>query len=84
MSELTVGQIFDVAKNVTLVTGLILVLAGGYFKWWVFGWAYDEVRQERDEWRRIALQGSVTLNTTVEDVAKPAVQFGREGGRLRQ
>jgi hypothetical protein len=44
------------------ITGIVLLaFIGGFRRWWVFGWIYEqrtaEIERDRDEWRRIALSG---------------------------
>lgn len=34
---------------------LATILVGGSRGWWVFGRTYDEMRDERDAWRAVAL-----------------------------
>lgn len=41
----------------TLVLSL-LILFGGWKRWWVFGWHYAEVAKEKDEWKEAALRGT--------------------------
>jgi len=41
----------------TLVLAL-LILYGGWKRWWVFGWHYNEVVKEKDEWKEVALRGT--------------------------
>lgn len=36
----------------------ILILIGGFRKWWVWGYQYEDMRKERDEWRALALKGT--------------------------
>lgn len=52
---------------------LVIILLGGYRKWWVFGWQYKESEQrtskaehERDDWRDIALHGTNIAEQTVD------------------
>lgn len=41
----------------TLVLSLLIIF-GGWKRWWVFGWHYHEVKKERDEWKEAALRGT--------------------------
>lgn len=41
----------------TLVLALV-ILYGGWKKWWVFGWYARAVEEERDMWREQALRGT--------------------------
>lgn len=35
----------------------LLILYGGWKKWWVFGWQYREKAAESAEWKAMALKG---------------------------
>lgn len=37
---------------------LVAILIGGSRGWWVFGHHYKNLMSERDEWRRLALNGN--------------------------
>lgn len=45
---------------------LLLAFVGGFKRWWVFGWHYDSVCRERDEWKQLALRGTVIAGQAVE------------------
>lgn len=56
------------------VTGLLIfALIGGFRKWWVFGWHYKEVEQEKNEWKQLALGGTQLAERSVS-VAKEVVE----------
>lgn len=56
------------------VTGLLIfALIGGFRKWWVFGWQYKEVEEEKKEWKQLALGGTQLAERSV-NVAKEAVE----------
>lgn len=44
--------------GVVAVLVLIVVLGAKPRPWWVFGWRYREVTDERDEWKAIALRAT--------------------------
>lgn len=46
----------------TLVLAL-LILFGGWKRWWVFGWHYAEVAKEKDEWKAAALRSTKAVET---------------------
>jgi Mn2+/Fe2+ NRAMP family transporter len=48
----------------TLVFALV-VLFGGWKRWWVFGWAYRDVLKDRDEWKEAALRGTRVAERTI-------------------
>lgn len=43
-----------------LVFLLVVVVWGGVKRWWVFGWIHEEVREERDMFRDMALRSLET------------------------
>lgn len=45
----------------------LTILFGGFKKtpWWVFGWTYRGVVEEKDEWKRLALRGSEVTERVV-------------------
>lgn len=45
---------------------LILAIIGGYRRWWVYGWLYKQMEQERDDWRNLALHGTKIAEQTVD------------------
>ena len=55
------------------VSGLLaFALIGGFRQWWVFGWQHKQVCKERDEWKKLALEGTHLSERTIE-VAKSAI-----------
>lgn len=66
-----VQQIFQTIRDAGVTGLLILALIGGFRKWWVFGWRYNEVVVEKDEWKRLALGGTHLSERAIE-VAKQA------------
>lgn len=66
-------DVLKYASQVGVGTLLILILFGGYKKWWVFGWIYKEsenrankLEKERDDWRDLALRGTGLVEQTVD------------------
>lgn len=37
---------------------VLVILYGGWKKWWVFGWQYREKDAEKNEWKDAALRGT--------------------------
>jgi hypothetical protein len=73
MSELSLQEALKYVSQAGVLGFLIIVLYGGYKKWWVFGWLYREseartvkTEKERDDWRDIALHGSTIAEKTVD------------------
>lgn len=51
---------------------LVMVLLGGFRRWWVFGWHYLEMQRDRDEWKALALRASMLADRVVSVAeAKP-------------
>lgn len=48
----------------TLVLSLV-ILFGGWKKWWVFGWHYRETVTEKNEWKEAALRGTAIAERVV-------------------
>lgn len=36
----------------------LFILFGGWRRWWVFGWLYKDLEQEKNEWKEAALRGT--------------------------
>lgn len=53
----------------TLVFALV-VLVGGWRKWWVYGWRYRELSEEKNEWKRLALRGTKMAERVVNVAEK--------------
>lgn len=37
---------------------LLLIIYGGYKRYWVWGYQLEEMRSDRDEWKNMALRGT--------------------------
>lgn len=68
------ADLLDYLSRASIITFLIIVVYGGYKKWWVFGWLYNEkttecetVREEKDAWREIALKGANVATKAFEE-----------------
>lgn len=51
----------------------VMLLISGVKKWWVFGWVYEEMRADRDDWKRVAQSYAAAGRSAIE-VAKTVVQ----------
>ena len=67
-----VASVLDALSKGGLLAGLLVVLVGGAKQWWVFGWQFEMMRQDRDQWRSLALHGSELASKAVETLAKRA------------
>jgi hypothetical protein len=47
----------------------LVVLFGGWKCWWVFGWHYKQVVNEKNEWKEAALRGTYAAQRAVEIAA---------------
>jgi hypothetical protein len=56
------------AKDFGIAGFLILILVGGYRKWWVWGWLYEQKSKEAERWQDLALS-STSLAERVADLA---------------
>lgn len=69
MDEVTIGQILDVAERLTVVGLLLIIMVGGFKRWWVWGWMYDEARADGAEWKGIAMTGASVAEQAVDVAA---------------
>lgn len=58
MEAITIGELLSIIKDAGIVGLLMIILVGGAKSWWVFGWAYRLMTQDRDMWRTLALSGT--------------------------
>lgn len=58
----------------TLVLALF-ILFSGFKRWWVFGWHYRETKEEKNEWKAIAMRST----SIGEKVAETAVALKENG-----
>ncbi len=72
---------------------MLAALFFGYRRLWVFGWLYDDVVKQRDQWQQMAIHGleaaasvaqAATKHTTLtSEEAETALRVIREAGRDR-
>lgn len=68
------GTITNIVQSGGVVGLLVLFMVGLVKRWWVVGWAYDDCRRERDEWKELALTGTRAAERAVDlarEVAPP-------------
>jgi hypothetical protein len=70
--EILNPEILSVLREIGMATLLLLILIGGNRGWWVFGWHYREVAQERDAWREIALSTTNLAERAIERLERRA------------
>jgi len=51
----------------------VIIIVGAARKWWVWGYIYDEMREDRDFWRTRALGSQGLVEESIE-IAKVAVE----------
>lgn len=55
---MTVGQILELLTQGGVVGLLVLIVVGGWRRWYVWQWQYRDMQNDRDWWRKIALRGT--------------------------
>lgn len=55
----------DYISRAGVIVLLIIIIYGGYKKWWVFGWQYKECVDEKNEWKEAALKSTHTAESAV-------------------
>jgi hypothetical protein len=70
---LSIADLLKYISQAGVLGLLVIILFGGYKRWWVFGWIYREsedrtskAEKERDDWRDIALHGTSLAEQTVD------------------
>jgi hypothetical protein len=49
-------DILKLAQDVGSTGLLVIAVVGGFRRWYVWGWAYDRMERDRDEWKATALR----------------------------
>jgi hypothetical protein len=62
---MTLDQLFVALKDGGTLFALFLFSVGGLRQWWVWGWQYREMRIERDQWKALALSGTLLASRAV-------------------
>jgi hypothetical protein len=60
----------DLVGKLGVVGLLLLILYGGREQWWVFGWQYRQMREDRDFWQESALKGMDLADRAVARIKK--------------
>lgn len=70
---ITLADILGLADEIGVVAGLIVVIYGGFKRWWVFSWAYNDLQKrhdylvaERDKWQELALRSADIVESFAE------------------
>lgn len=72
-------NLLDYVSRAGVVVMLVLILYGGWRKWWVFGWQYRDCVEEKNEWKAVALK-----STHIADAAATAGEHLVERERKRE
>ena len=72
---MTVAELLDIVTKGGVIGLLMVIILGGWRRWYVWKWAYDELRTERDFWRDMALSGG-RLAEKATGIAEQAVKHG--------
>lgn len=70
MEQITLSQVITTVRDAGAIGILVMILLGGYKKWWVWGYMYESAIKERNEWRNIALRGTELADRIVEVTTK--------------
>ena len=69
----TITDVISLVPDLGVAALLLVIIYGGFKKWWVFAWTYqdlldrhEKLRQDRDKWQDIALHST----NLVESIAK--------------
>jgi len=68
--DLLYPDVLSTLSDLGTVALLSLILLAGARGWWVFGWHYWEVVQERDAWREIALSTTNLAERAIEKLER--------------
>jgi hypothetical protein len=80
-SAVGVTDVIDLASRGGVVAFLILGLLAIVRKWVVPGWAYDEIRTDRDQWRKMA-EELRDDRATQTDTTKRATDVAEQAARI--
>lgn len=56
--------VIDYISRGGFIALLLVIMWGGVKRWWVFGWQYEECREEAREWKDVALRSQHIANTS--------------------
>ena len=76
-SDVGIVEITKYANSLSVVAVLVLILLGGFKRWWVFGWHYKQVEQEKNDWRELALKGTSLAEELTEAHKRKVFEDGK-------
>lgn len=56
--DLSLKDVLQLIPSAGITGVLVLIIYGGYKRWWVWGWQLEECRKEAEAWRELALRNS--------------------------
>lgn len=62
---MTIVELVQVLRDGGMLAGLLLILVGGFRRWWVWGYQLVEMQRERDEWKGLFLRSMKVAETAV-------------------
>jgi hypothetical protein len=62
---LTIRELLDILSQGGILGLLVLIIYGGYKRYWVWGWSYSDKVREADEWKRLALSGTALAEKAI-------------------
>ena len=65
---MTPGDFFEALDKFGTFGVLILIIIGGMRGLYVWKWQHDELRQDRDDWKTLALSGTAIAGRAVDAV----------------
>ena len=61
-------RLFDLLSKAGISSLLLTIIWAGIRQWWVFGWQFQAVVKERDEYKRLAFEGAGLAEEAVTKV----------------
>lgn len=60
-------SVLDYISKAGFIGLLLVIIYGGMKQWWVFGWLYKQERDEKEEWKNVALRSQhiATASTNI-------------------
>lgn len=72
---MTVVDLLDIVTKGGVIGLLLIIIVGGWRRWYVWKWNYDELLTERNFWRDMALSGG-RLAEKATGIAETAIRNG--------
>ena len=72
---MTVAELLDITTKGGVIGLLLIIILGGWRRWYVWEWNYDELVVDRNFWRDMALSGG-QLAEKATAIAERVVKHG--------